>query len=345
MRIPAVVALGLLALLALLAAAPPVAAPPVPVLTATPVEVPGGAGGIGFDDLGFAPALEAVLVPAGRTGDLDLFSPATRRSTAVSGFATAPAGAGRHGAGTTSADFGRGLLFAIDRTDLRLAVVDPAARKIVATAPLAASPDYVRWVEPTGEVWVTEPDAEQIEVFTLPAGDAPTPVHSTAIAVPGGPEALLIDGRRGRAYTNLWKGKSVAIDLAGHTAGTPFANGCTGSRGLALDAERGFLFVGCAEGAATVLDVDHGFALLDHLAHGAGVDIIAYDPAHHHLFLPGGRDASLAILGVSAAGKLALLATAETAPRCHCVTVDDHRQAWLCDPEQGRLLVVEDTLP
>jgi hypothetical protein len=343
MKIPA--SLAPLALLALAAAAPPAAPPPVPALTATPVEVPGGAGGIGFDDLGFAPELGAVLVPAGRTGNLDLFSPATRRPIVVPGFAAAPAGAGRHGAGTTSAAFGRGLLFAIDRTDPRLAVVDPAARKIVAAAPLAGSPDYVRWVEPEGEVWVTEPDAEQIEVFTLPAGEAPTPVHATAIAVPGGPEALVVDPRRGRAYTNLWKGESVAVDLAGHRAGAPFANGCTGSRGLALDAERGLLFVGCAEGAATVLDLDHGNAVLDHLAHGAGVDIIAYDPAHHHLFLPGGRDASLAVLGVSPAGKLSLLATAATAPRCHCVTVDDHRQAWLCDPENGRLLVVEDTLP
>jgi hypothetical protein len=348
MKPAVVVAIALTAVALLARAAAPAPAPPTPApvaLTATPVAVPGGEGGVGFDDLGFAPALGRVVVPAGRTGGLLLFDPLTRDATVVPGFSALPAGAGHRGAGTTSADFGRGLLFASDRTARRLDVVDPAQRRIVASAPLAGSPDYVRWVEPTNEVWVTEPDAERIEVFNIPPGAAPTPVSKATIEVAGGPESLAVDTARGRVYTNLWKDETVAIDLASHTAVAAWPNGCEGSRGLALDGAHALLFVGCAEGKASVLDLGHDGARLDLAAAGDGVDIIAYDPVARHLYVPGARSATLTVFAVSPAGKLTAIATAATAIRAHCVTVDDHRQAWICDPQQGRLLVVTDTLP
>lgn len=308
------------------------------------VAVPDGEGGVGFDDLGFVAELGEVLVPAGRTGHLDLYDPASRQPRVLDGFSTRPPGGRGHGEGTTSADFGRGLLFAVDRSAERLDVVDPATGKIVGWARLTASPDYVRWVAPSREIWVTEPEAEKIEIFKL-AGEGTELTALGGIGVPGGPEALVIDAARGSAYTNLWSGKSVTIDLNDHKTVAPWPNGCEGSRGLALDAARGLLFVGCAEGKATVIDVAHENRILDTLAAADGVDVIAYDAARRHLYLAGGRSATLAILGVGDGGKLALLATAETAKGSHCVTVDDHRQAWVCDPTHGRLLVVEDTAP
>ncbi len=328
----------------LLAAPPPQPStpPPPPELSAQAVAVPGGDGGIGFDDLGFAPALGKILAPAGRTGNLDLIDPATDAVVAIPGFGTAPEGAQGahgHGEGTTSAAFGRGLLFAVDHGSRKLDVVDPARRAIVASAPLESGPDYVRWVESADEIWVTEPGAEQIEIFRLPAGAEPTPVRAGAISVPGGPESLVIDVPRGRAYTNLWSGTTVAVDLGKREVSARWTNGCKGSRGLDLDAQRGFLFVGCAEGKASVLDLAHDGAVLDTFAHGSGVDIIAFDPARSRLYLPGGRSATMAVLSVSDAGKLSLVATARTALRAHCVTVDDSGRAWVCDPVGGRLLV------
>src|SRR5438309_69432 len=55
-------------------------------LKAIPVDVPGGAGGAGFDDLRWAPALGRVLVPGARTGNLDLIDPVTREVKAIGGF-------------------------------------------------------------------------------------------------------------------------------------------------------------------------------------------------------------------------------------------------------------------
>src|SRR6185503_252479 len=190
---------------------------------------------------------------------------------------------GGHGEGMTSADFGRGFIFAVDRTARKLVVVDAATHAALAQAKLASSPDYVRWVEPIGEVWVTQPDQERIEVFALPAAGMPAPVHTAFIPVVGGPESLVVDVARHRAYTHLWRGATVAVDLAKRAVIAEWPNRCRGSRGIALDAARGFLFVGCTEGKAVVLDVAHDGAVRDALRAGDGVDVIDYSSALAHL--------------------------------------------------------------
>jgi DNA-binding beta-propeller fold protein YncE len=132
----------------------------------TPLALPGGESGIGFDDMGFAPSIHKVLVPAGRSGNLDLIDPDTKQVTAIGGFSSRSSFGGGHGQGVTSADEGRGLLFATDRDARQLKVVDPKTQSVITTAPLAAGPDYVRYVSTTGEIWVTEPGAARIEVFS-----------------------------------------------------------------------------------------------------------------------------------------------------------------------------------
>lgn len=303
----------------------------------TPVPLPGGDGGIGFDDLQFSPALDRVIVPAGRTGALDLLQPATGTVTQIGGFTADARYAGGHGEGTTSAvDAGRWLL-AIDRTALELVVIDPAARAIVQRGRLAASPDYVRWIPSTSEAWVTEPDADQIEVFTLAANGKPA--AAAIIRVPGGPESLVVSAA-GTAYSHLWKGSTVAIDPARRAIVATWPNGCTGSRGIALDDARGWLFAGCSEGKATVLDLAHGGALLSSLTVGAGVDIIAYAPSLRRLYVPSAKTGTLSILAVADDGALSLVATAAVAKGAHCATTDDAGQVWVCDPDHGRILAV-----
>jgi DNA-binding beta-propeller fold protein YncE len=311
--------------------------------TLTPIALPGGGGGIGFDDLGFSSALDRVLVPAGRTGNLDLIDPATRAVATIGGFSRASEFGGGHGASVTSADAGAGLIFATDRSAMRLDVVDPRARKIVASAALAAGPDYVRYLAATREVWVTEPRAARIEVFSLPPHGAPEPAHAGFIAVAGGPESLVIDAARGRAYANLWTDTTVAIDLRRRAIVARWANGCRGARGLALDAARGFLFVGCEEGRLAVLDLASG-KQIGTAASGAGVDIIAYNPHLGHVYLPGAKSATMAIIAVGNDGAARVLGTVATARGAHCVVADERDNAYACDPVAGRLLVFHDAL-
>ena len=63
--------------------------------TATVVPLPMGAGGIEFDDMGFAPELRRIVFPAGRSGNLVLIDPDTRAITAINGFTAPDAGKGR----------------------------------------------------------------------------------------------------------------------------------------------------------------------------------------------------------------------------------------------------------
>ncbi len=190
-----------------------------PAVTALPL--PGGADGIGFDDLVFSAKLHRVLVPAGRTGLVALVEPGTHDVQVIEGFTHTAARTRGHGDGTTSADAGGGLIFAIDRTDRRVAVVDPAARRIVARARLGGTPDYVRWVDATREVWVTEPEREVIEIFRLEGGATPALERAGELAVPAGPESLVVDSEHSRAYTNTFGDATIAIDVRTRAASAP----------------------------------------------------------------------------------------------------------------------------
>jgi hypothetical protein len=310
----------------------------------TSLALPGGEGGVGFDDMGFARSLRRVLVPGGRSGNLDLIDPDTLEITLMGGFSRRSAFAGGHGHGVTSADEGRGLIFAIDRDARRLDVIDPKSPSIIVAAQLASGPDYVRFVSTTDEVWVTEPGAERIEIFSLPDEKVPKPVHAGFISVAGGPESLVIDDKRGRAYTNLWTDKTVVINLKTRKIDERWKNGCKESRGLAIDDARGFLFVGCEEGKLSVLNLATG-ARLGSASSGDGVDIIAYNSQLRHIYLPGARSGTMAIIGISSKGGARVLETVKTARGAHCAAADNRDNVYVCDPTAGRLLVFKDQLP
>ncbi|MDP9361186.1 MAG: hypothetical protein M3P29_07025 [Acidobacteriota bacterium] len=198
----------------------------------------------------------------------------------------------------------------------------------------------------TGEAIAISTDKKGIgfdEVFRIsPKHDSLTSVAS--IAVPGGPESLVIDSAGGRAFTHLWSGTSVVIDLRSRKVAVKWPNRCDGSRGIAYDEHSQFLFAGCAEGQAVVMDAAHCGRVLATASAGSGVDIIDYDPVRRHLYLPGARSATMTIFSVAANGSLTQLATMPTAHGAHCVTTDG-KDAYVCDPDRGRILVVRDSFP
>jgi DNA-binding beta-propeller fold protein YncE len=194
----------------------------------------------------------------------------------------------------------------------------------------------------SNEVWVTEPGAERIEIFSLAENETHTPVHSGFVPIPGGPESLVIEHRR--AFTHLWRGTTLAIDVSNRRIVGRWSNGCKGSRGIALDEKRGFLFAGCDEGKLSVLDLKSG-RVLGEASAGAGVDVIAYNQNRGHVYLPGADSGTIAIIGISASGAATVLKTADTVEGAHCVTADDRDQVYVCDPTHGKILVFKDTLP
>lgn len=302
------------------------------------IDLPAGTPGIGFDDLRYAPTIDRVLAPAARSGNLDLVDPQTFAVTALSGFSAEPTYGGGHDFGVTSADEGNGLIFATDRTSQKLVVVDEKTSATVSSTPLGAHPDYVRWVAATKEVWVTEPDTDRIEIFSI---DGTTAKSVATIAVPGGPESLVVDAWSGVAYTHLWKGATVAIDVKTRKVGAAWKNGCEGSRGIDFDHDKNLVFAGCSEGKLVALDAKSG-AVRSSVDVGAGVDVIAYDAKRGHLYAPGGKAATTAIVSVASDGALKLLGNVPAATGSHCVTTDLRGRIYVCDPSKGRLLVSVD---
>jgi DNA-binding beta-propeller fold protein YncE len=299
--------------------------------------------GIGFDDLRYSPSLHRVLVPAGRTGTIVLIDPSNHERSAIAGLSTEKVYGGGHGEGTTSVDEGEGALYAIDRDSKEVVILDPVSRHVTARAALGGSPDYVRYVAATRELWVTEPDSERIEVFSISTKrDGLTSLAS--IALPGGPESLVIDTPGGHAFTHLWSGTSVVVDLRSRKITAKWPNRCDGSRGIAYDESSHFLFAGCAEGKAVVMDAARGGAVLATASAGSGVDIIDYDPARRHLYLPGSKSATMTIFSVGTNGALTPLGTVPTMHGAHCVTTDG-KDAYVCDPDGGRILVIHDSFP
>jgi hypothetical protein len=287
---------------------------------------------VGIDELRYSRELMRVVAPAGGTGKLLFFEPANLARTEVAGFSATAAGKG-HGHGVTSVSTSEGLLFATDRDRKELVMLATADWRVLANAHLAAAPDYVRYVERTHEVWVTEPHAAQIEVFTI----GPTSlVHVATVHVEGGPESLEIMGER--AFTHLWKGQSLAIDVASRKLGTPFANHCEGSRGLVIDHARGFVLAGCEEGKLVVLNQDG--AVLSEVKTDPGVDNLAYSETRKHAYAPTESHNVTSVIAIDDNGLAREVGRVNIGSQC--AAADDEGNMWLCDPNRGTITVVHD---
>jgi hypothetical protein len=307
---------------------------------AAPLFLPGGDGGIGFDDLRFSATLSTLLVPAGRTGDLFLVDPSTEAITSIGGFSSEATYSGDDTFGVTSADEGNAIVYAVDRTSKTLVVIDPKQKATVAQTTLEATPGYVRYVAPANEVWVTEPSLQQIEVFTLGATTSTAPAHSTNIAVASGPESLEIDIADGRAYTHATTA-TVVIDAVAHTVVSTWSDGCAMSRGIAVDSTNGWVMSACEEGMV-VLQATQGGATLGTVPVGAGVDQIAYDAQRLRLYVPGAAASAMTIVSLAANGAPSVLGSVQTPNDAHCAVTNGGGSVFVCAPSRGALLFIQD---
>lgn len=320
--------------------------PPPPPPSSDAVNLPDGAKGIGLDDLRYSSRLGRIVVPAGRTGAIDLVDPDTLDVTRFDGFTFDPRFNGSDQQGVESADEGQGLLFGNDREVFQLGVIDPARGMVASVQLEQTEPDYVRYVETTHEVWITNPGRSRIEVLSVPQSGTPAPAHAAFIDVPGGVEGLTIDATRRQAYTHGSSGKVSVIDLDRRVVKATWSTGCGSSHGIpALDEERGWLFTGCSTAKVVLLDVDYGGVKLGSYDLGPGPALLAYSKELHHFYLRGDGEPTVAILAVSPAGALSLLGTVQATAKGHCITADDRSQFWVCDWLGGRLLRFQDGFP
>jgi DNA-binding beta-propeller fold protein YncE len=328
------------------------ASPASDASTTSSVLLPDAGASVNIDDLRYLPNLDRIAVAVG--AEIFLVKPEDLSITVISGLGVAPdAGSGALDAGSqamgrpgaSSVDEGAALLFANSRRDHLLYTVDPATGTLIRTSTLGGAPDYVRYVQETNEVWVTEPMQEQIEILSLKGGGAhPVAVHAAIISTPGGPEGLVIDPVRHRAYTHGGASQTMtlAVDLGSRSIAAMWPNGCTAGTGIDLDPARGHVLVGCNEGKAVVLDAKSNGLLLSSLTTDGSIDLIGYSAELHHIYLPSPRASKVSVIGVSSAGTLTELGKFDSSPDGHCAAADQLGHAYVCNGMGARLIVFKD---
>ncbi len=309
--------------------------------------IPGGETGIGFDDLIYSKTLHRLLVPGGWTGQAHLVEPDTLEITSISGFTADASWDGGDLRGVGTMDEGNGLVFVGDRSTSEVGVVDPSQGTVLTKVGLLGYPDYVRYVESTGELWVSEPFAGQIEI--LKGARDGVPVSDGVIPVPGGPEALVIDQRKGLALTmHLFAGEVVAIDVNTRQQVGLWQTGCGSSHGLvAVDEEHGFVFPGCLEKARAVVldDGNDGAVLGEYDMNSGGTTLVAFSSHLRHFYMRGDPGLPLALLGVSTTGALTHINTFDSVQKAHCLAADDVNGFWTCDWNTGTIVRYKDPYP
>jgi YVTN family beta-propeller protein len=141
------------------------------------------------------------------------------------------------------------------------------------------------------------------------------------IPLGGKPEFAQVDGR-GFVFDNL-EDKSEVIKISAATlsvVATWALPSQSEPSGLAIDAERERLFVGCGNKTMVVMDAGSGRVLAT-LPIGAGVDACVYDPVHRRAFASCG-DGTMTIVQQSASDNYTVTAIIPTAPRARTMAYD-----------------------
>jgi DNA-binding beta-propeller fold protein YncE len=328
--------------------------PPLRTLVATPLALPGAQGVVDLDYLAVNRTDGLVWVPGGGTGTVDVIS-ADLTVRSVSGFATEKRKLlGRDIVlGPTSVALAGGTAYIGNRADGTVCIVtNLRIRRCIRVADsaedIATSPDGLAYVSSVKEVWVTRgapplgivpPDHS---ILVLDAARKSKLIKKTLIPLQGSAEGYSIDDANGRFYTNLIDlDQTVAIDVGSHRVMETWPSHCgdAGPRGLALDSERGLLFVACSD-HVVALDALRSGTMLAQMETGAGVDNIDYVPFRHELYVASGATATLLVLQVGDRGTFELTATGSTAAGARVVVADNQGRAFVADPRGGRILVL-----
>jgi len=302
---------------------------PVPAATGEPVAalVPLVGQPAYFDDLHYAPALGKVLAAPEGVARMYVVDPETMTATMIT-----------TSAGTASADADARTIFTVDRSNDQVTAYDATTGEKVASLRLGANPDYVRVVPGGGELWVTVPGQDRIDVIAVTGAPA-TLARVGSIEIPGAPEGLTFGN--GRGYTQAG-GRVIAVDIARRLVVGEWNTGCDASHGFAqVDDGYGLVFAGCkSAGGAAVLSREG--KELTGIEAGGTETVLAYDSTRHHLHLRGDPGSTLSMIAVCADGGMSVMAEVPIPNEGHAATTDARGNVWLADATTGGLVRITD---
>jgi DNA-binding beta-propeller fold protein YncE len=280
-----------------------------------------------YDDLAFSKPLRKIVAAPQGTGRVHLIEVDTKNFTTIA----VPGGTG-------SADASATTLYVADRGNSQIVSFDVTSGAKLASHTLTAEPDYVRVAPTTGEVWVTLPGRNRLDILD--------PVNLAvvgSVTTPTPPEGLTFD-EAGRAFVNN-DGTVVAIDVARRVVVGEWDVGCGYSHGFPqVDTEYNLAIGGCRPNGGAGITTMTGEQRAGFEA-GGGAAVLAYDSVRHHLYLRGDPSPTLSILAVCSTGELGVLASVPIPDRGHASAADDRGNVWLGDSTTGGVVLVTDPFP
>ncbi len=220
----------------------------------------------------------------------------------VHGFAIAP-------------DLARG--FSSNGGEAHVSVVDLKTLKTITKVATGQSPDMILFEPTQSAIYAFNGRGNSATVI-----DANSNQVVTTVPLPGRPEFAAADALGARVFCNIEDKSEVAvIDAKTHavTASWPLAPGEEPS-GMAFDAVRHRLFVGCHNKMMVMLDTDTGKVVAT-VAIGAGVDGCAFDDTTQLAFASCG-DGTTTIAKEETPQKLTVVQTLTTEPRARTMALD-----------------------
>ncbi len=191
---------------------------------------------------------------------------------------------------------------------------DGRTGKIRAAIPTGTRPDAAAYDPATRTVWIMNAGSGDITVVDPAAAKV-----VATVPVGGSLEMGEADGR-GHLYVNVEDKNEVAvIDTRGRKLQRRFPlKGCDGPTGIAIDPAANEIVSACGNGVAIVSAP--GGRQVAKLPIGTGADGAAFDPVHHLVLVPAGRDGNLSILRL---GKMpVLVGQVATAVSARTIAVD-----------------------
>jgi YVTN family beta-propeller protein len=224
------------------------------------------------------------------------------------------------GAVDTAVDGESKFYYVSVQEDKRVAVVDAATLKEIASIKTEGPTDAILYEPKNRQVYVTHDDGTEVWVI-----DPATAKVVAAITIPGAPEFIVYDSSADRIYLNIKDKNMVAVidpSINKVVAQWPTAPAAQ-PHGLALDADNHRIFSAGGNGKLVVIDTRTG-SVTGSVDIAAKVDQIAFDAAGGLVYCAGMGKLSVVR---TTAGKIASAGDVATAATARNVAVDPSTRA------------------
>jgi DNA-binding beta-propeller fold protein YncE len=211
----------------------------------------------------------------------------------------------------------RGNGFTTNGRDGTVSIFDLKSLQVIGHAQAGMNPDAITYDSASKRVFAMNGRSGDITAIDVRNGTV-----AGTIAIGGKLEFAVSDGA-GHIYVNVEdKSEEVQIDSRSLvvTARWPLAP-CTGPSGLAIDAKKHRLFVGCDNKIMAVVDADSGKIVATPTI-GEGVDGTEFDPATGFAFASNGQSATLTVVHEDSPDKFSVVENVPTQRGARTMALD-----------------------